>query len=66
VLWLIVSLELLTFAMVFLLVASQRRTAPAFFAEGQRSLDPWLGLALTLLLVTSGALAATRPKSRFT
>jgi nitric oxide reductase NorE protein len=56
--WLIVALELLTFAIVFVLVALQRRAEPAAFAAGQASLDPAFGLGLTLTLVTSGALAA--------
>lgn len=57
-LWLIVSLELVTFAIVYALVASLRHAEPQRFAEGQAALSQGLGLALTLLLVTSGALAA--------
>lgn len=56
--WLVVALELLTFAIVLVLVAVQRHSAPAAFAEGQQALDARFGLALTLTLVTSGALAA--------
>lgn len=57
-LWLIVTLELITFAMVFGLIAHQRTSNPDVFAQGQSALSLPLGLALTLLLVTSGALAA--------
>lgn len=57
-LWMVVAVELLTFAMLFGLVASMRATEPALFLDGQRALDPWLGLGLTAVLVTSGALAA--------
>ena len=56
--WLVVALELLTFAIVFVLVAMLRHSAPSSFALGQQSLDARFGLALTLTLVTSGALAA--------
>lgn len=57
-LWLIVGLELVTFAIVFALVVGVRRAQPEAFTAGQAALNPALGLALTLLLVTSGALAA--------
>ncbi|MBE2252469.1 MAG: cytochrome c oxidase subunit 3 [Myxococcus sp.] len=57
-LWLIVALELLTFAIVFVLVALLRRESPAPFAEGQQALSLSFGLALTALLITSGAVAA--------
>lgn len=57
-LWLIVALELVTFGMVFILLGHQRAENPAAFAEGQGALSVPLGLSLTLLLVTSGALAA--------
>ncbi|MBL8920082.1 MAG: cytochrome c oxidase subunit 3 [Myxococcaceae bacterium] len=57
-LWLIVGLELVTFAIVFALVAGVRRAQPDEFAAGQGALSPALGLTLTLLLITSGALAA--------
>lgn len=57
-LWLIVTLELITFAMVFGLIAHQRSSSPASFAQGQAALSLPLGLSLTLVLVTSGAVAA--------
>jgi len=57
-LWIVVALELLTFTMVFVALAVFRGRQPALFAAGQDALDARLGLALTLVLVTSGALAA--------
>lgn len=57
-LWLVVGLELLTFGIVFVLVAVERSGDPALFAAGQAALDIRFGLGLTVLLVTSGALAA--------
>ncbi len=57
-LWIIVSLELLTFSIVFVLLAVFRSRAPELFRANQECLDLDLGLALTLILVTSGALAA--------
>ncbi len=57
-LWLIVIVELVTFAMLFGVIADLRASAPAAFAEMQRALHRPTGLALTLALVTSGALAA--------
>lgn len=56
--WLVVALELLTFAIVLVLVAVQRKANPIAFATEQRALHAEVGLAFTLLLVTSGALAA--------
>lgn len=57
-LWLVVGLELVTFAMVFGLIAHQRASSAERFAEEQATLSLPLGLALTVVLVTSGALAA--------
>ena len=56
--WIIVAAELMTFVMVFAAIAWMRRTEPGLFAGGQAALDPRLGLALTLCLLTSGAAAA--------
>lgn len=56
--WLIVGLELVTFAIALVMIAALRASEPALFAVGQASLSPAVGLALTLLLVSSGALAA--------
>lgn len=56
--WLIVALELVTFAIAFVMIGAFRASEPAAFAAGQAALSPTMGLSLTLLLVTSGALAA--------
>jgi nitric oxide reductase NorE protein len=56
--WLIVGLELLTFSLVFVMVAAFRRGAPALFHAQRAALSPAFGLALTVLLVTSGLFAA--------
>ncbi len=56
--WIVVSLELVTFSIVFVMIGSLRSEQPALFASGQRLLDPAFGLALTLMLLTSGWLIA--------
>lgn len=56
--WIVVALELFAFAMVFGVIAHLRATQPAVFIEGQRALSPMHGVALTVVLVTSGWLAA--------
>ncbi|MGM0575502.1 MAG: cytochrome c oxidase subunit 3 [Myxococcota bacterium] len=56
--WLVVALELVTFAMVFVYVAHFRKTEVEAFAAGQALLDPASGLAQTLALLTSGWLIA--------
>lgn len=57
-LWIIVALELLTFSAVFVLLMMFRKQQPELFRGGQAALNTDLGLTLTLVLVTSGALAA--------
>lgn len=56
--WIVVTLELVTFSLVFVVVAATRAGDPEVFAAGQALLDPRLGLALTVALLTSGWLAA--------
>lgn len=56
--WIVVTLELVTFSLVFVVVAAARAGDPEVFAAGQALLDPWHGLALTVALLTSGWLAA--------
>jgi nitric oxide reductase NorE protein len=56
--WIIVALELLTFALVFVLIVSFRTGAPETFSAGQALLHPAGGLAQTLVLLTSGWLIA--------
>lgn len=57
-LWLIVAVELVTFGIVFGLVAHLRHAEPAMFHAGQTLLHAKDGLVLTVVLITSGALAA--------
>lgn len=56
--WIVVTLELAAFAIVFVFVALLRRGEPDVFRAGQAALDPWTGLGLTAALVTSGWLTA--------
>lgn len=56
--WIIVALELAAFAMVLGLIAYLRGAQPEAFRAAQAALDPRVGLALTLSLLTSGWLAA--------
>lgn len=56
--WIVVAFELATFALLFGVVASFRQGDTATFAKGQAVLHPELGLALTLVLLTSGWLVA--------
>lgn len=56
--WLVVVLELMTFALAFVLLAMFRAAEPAAFAQGQATLDVRFGLALTLILLASGGLVA--------
>ncbi len=57
-LWLVVALELLTFGLVFAAILRLRLVDPVAFRAGQGVLSVSKGLALTVLLVTSGLLAA--------
>lgn len=56
--WLIVGLELLTFGIVYVMLALLRTGSPALFRAGQDALSPVLGVGFTVLLVTSGFFAA--------
>lgn len=56
--WIVVSLELITFSIVFAFVASFRSGEPAAFAAGRELLDGRIGLAQTIALLTSGWLVA--------
>ncbi len=58
-LWLIVGLELATFTIIGALLAWYRGQYAAEFAQAQTHLDPNVGLSLTALLLSSGALAAS-------
>jgi nitric oxide reductase NorE protein len=57
-LWLIVALELGTFAIILLLLAVFRAGHQDLVHTAQQELSPQFGLLLTLVLVTSGACAA--------
>lgn len=57
--WLIVLLELGTFSIVFVAISMLRRSEPKVFAAGTAALSQPFGLGLTLLLLTSGAAAAS-------
>jgi nitric oxide reductase NorE protein len=56
--WIVVGLELSVFGMIFFLVAYLRANDAALFEAGQATLDPMIGLGLTISLVTSGWLTA--------
>ncbi len=56
--WLIVVVELGTFAIIGAVLAHLRADQPAVFRAGQVALSSTVGLGYTLLLVTSGWLAA--------
>ena len=51
-LWVFVFADLLLFGLMFTLAMVDRAGAPALFAAGQAELDPWLGMANTLVLLT--------------
>lgn len=56
--WIVVTLELVTFGIILTILAGFRASEPSVFAAGQRLLDPRFGLGLTLTLLTSGWLVA--------
>lgn len=56
--WVIITVELFTFGMIFVAIAHLRSTQSALFAQGQSALDTRTALVLTLSLVTSGWLTA--------
>lgn len=56
--WLIVTVELVTFAIIGAALAYLRGDQPVVFRAGQAALSPAVGLGYTLLLVASGWLAA--------
>jgi nitric oxide reductase NorE protein len=56
--WIVVALELVTFAIILVMLAGFRSSEPSVFSAGQRLLDPRFGLGLTLTLLTSGWLVA--------
>jgi nitric oxide reductase NorE protein len=56
--WIVFTLELITFSIIFVMLGSFRSGEAAVFEAGQRALDPTFGLVLTVTLLTSGWLVA--------
>ena len=56
--WIVVTLELLTFGIGFVMLAVFRTSEAAIFAAGQRLLATRFGLLMTLTLLTSGWLVS--------
>lgn len=56
--WVLILTEVVTFGLLFLIFAVTRAVQPALFAAGQAHLDPLLGGMNTVVLITSGWLAA--------
>jgi nitric oxide reductase NorE protein len=52
--WIIIFLEILTFAMALVVLNVYRGSEPEVFAEGQALLNRSIGLSNTLILLTSG------------
>lgn len=62
--WVLILTEVVTFGLLFMIFAVTRAVQPAIFAAGQAKLDPVLGGINTLVLVTSGWLAALAVEAR--
>ncbi len=56
--WIVVILELVTFGVIFILLAAFRTSKGAEFTAGQQLLSPRFGLLMTIMLLTSGWLVA--------
>ncbi len=56
--WAFIYAELLVFSVFFVSYAFARMLNPEVFVSGQLTLNPWLGMVNTILLLTSGWLAA--------
>jgi nitric oxide reductase NorE protein len=56
--WVLILTEIVTFGMLFMTFAVTRAVTPAIFASGQAMLDSTLGGINTIVLITSGWLAA--------
>ncbi|MCA9550657.1 MAG: cytochrome c oxidase subunit 3 [Myxococcales bacterium] len=56
--WIIVALELTTFALAFVVLGRLRVDSAELFAAGQAHLEPRFGLLLTVVLLLSGWLVA--------
>ncbi len=64
--WVLILCEVITFGLLFLVFVAARILHPQVFAAGQALRDPTLGGANTLVLVTSGWLAALAVEARST
>ena len=64
--WVLILTEMVTFGLLFLAFAVTKAVHPDIFAAGQAQLDPVLGGINTLVLITSGWLAALAAEARFT
>ncbi len=62
--WVLILCEIITFGLLLLVFVAARILQPQVFAAGQALLDPTLGGANTLALVTSGWLAALAVEAR--
>lgn len=62
--WVLIFSEIVAFGMLFVTFAVTRSVQPAIFTAGQAQLDPFLGGLNTLVLITSGWLAALAVEAR--
>ncbi len=62
--WVLILTETVTFGLLFMTFAVTKAIHPALFAAGQAQLDPLLGGVNTLVLITSGWLAALAVEAR--
>ena len=62
--WVLILSELIVFGAFILGFVGARFVHPALFAEGQGQLDQWMGGFNTIILVTSGWMAAMAVRSR--
>ena len=62
--WVLILTEVVTFGLLLLTFAITRAVHPDLFAAGQGQLDPVLGGVNTLVLITSGWLAALAVEAR--
>ncbi|QFU14823.1 cytochrome c oxidase subunit 3 [Microvirga thermotolerans] len=62
--WVLILTEVVTFGLLFVAFSVAGAVQPALFAAGRAQLDPLLGGANTLVLITSGWLAALAVEAR--
>jgi len=62
--WVLILTEVVTFGLLFMTFAVAGAVQPAVFAAGRAQLDPMLGGVNTLVLITSGWLAALAVENR--